>query len=274
MLTTSYLPKILFITPDLIFFHENKEADDKIHEVGRGKKVDYFAKLLNELYHCDFDVHMAQPEYRKLFSFFSARGDQSGCSDIPQYRLHLVRDRAFYYSDDIDVNRDEENIKISIALQREIIHQLIPMIQPDLIHCHDWMTGLIPAAARGLGIPCLFTVYDVRTMQTPLCCIEDMGIDTACFWENLFYDRMPLCYEETRETNPVDFLLSGIHAADYVNAASLGVTSEVSICQTRDNKTVLRQLLRKKCQSGCVSCKYKGSPDTGEYIDIYNALLN
>jgi len=274
MLNSSYLPKILFITPDLIFFHNNKGADDKLREVGRGKKAYFFKNLLNELYQIGFDVHMAQPEYRKLFSFFSARGDQSDHSDIPLNRLHLMRDRVFYYSDDIDVNRDGENIKISIALQREIIHQLIPMIKPDLIHCHDWMTGLIPAAARGLGIPCLFTVYDVRTKQTPLSYIEDMGIDAACFWEHLFYHRMPLCYEETRETNPVDLLLSGIHAADYVNAASLGVASEVSICQAGDNKTVLRQLLRKKCQSGCVSCKYKGSPETREYIDIYNALLN
>jgi glycogen synthase len=217
---------------------------------------------------------MAQPEYRKMFSFFSTRGDQSDCSDIPRNRLHLVRDRIFYYSDDIDVNRDGENIKISIALQREIIHQLIPMIQPDLIHCHDWMTGLIPAAARGMGIPCLFTVYDTRSKQTPLSCIEDMGIDAACFWENLFYHRMPLCYEETRKSNPVDLLLSGILAADFVNAASLGFASEVLICQAGDNKTTLRQLLRTKCQRGCVSCKYKGTPDTREYIDIYNALLN
>jgi starch synthase/alpha-amylase len=174
MLNSSYLPKILFITPDLIFFHNNKGADDKLREVGRGKKAYFFKNLLNELYQIGFDVHMAQPKYRKLFSFFSARGNQSDHSDIPRNRLHLMQDRVFYYSDDIDVNRDGENIKISIALQREIIHQLIPMIQPDLIHCHDWMTGLIPAAARGLGIPCLFTVYDVRTKQTPLSCIEDI----------------------------------------------------------------------------------------------------
>ena len=108
------------------------------------------------------------------------------------------------------MNRDGENVKISIALQREIIHHLIPMIEPDLIHCHDWMTGLIPAAARCMGIPCLFTVYDIRTKQIPLWRIEDMGIDTASFWESLFYHRMPNYYEETREVNPVDLLLSGI----------------------------------------------------------------
>ncbi|MEJ2166905.1 MAG: response regulator, partial [Desulfobacterales bacterium] len=35
--------------------------------------------------------------------------------------------------------------------------------QPDLIHCCDWMTGLIPAAARFYKIPCLFTVQKFDT---------------------------------------------------------------------------------------------------------------
>ena len=24
--------------------------------------------------------------------------------------------------------------------------------RPDIVHCHDWMTGLIPAAARARGV--------------------------------------------------------------------------------------------------------------------------
>ena len=267
------LPRILFITPDLIFFPDNSATDNKVHRVGRGKKIDFFANLVNELYHFGIDIYIAQPEYRKLSSFFSARYDKSGCSDIPRNRLHLVRDRIFYYCDDIDSNRDGDNFKISIALQREIIHHLIPMIQPDLIHCHDWMAGLIPAAARCLGIPCLFTVYDIRSKQIPLCHIEDMGIDAANFWETLFYHRMPICYEETREVNPVDFLLSGINAADCVSAASLGFASELLNCQAGYNKTAFGQLLTEKCKSGCVSYNYHESLNTQEYIDLYNTLL-
>ena len=64
------LPRILFITPDLIFFPDNSATDNKVHRVGRGKKIDFFANLVNELYHFGFDVHIAQPEYRKLFAFF------------------------------------------------------------------------------------------------------------------------------------------------------------------------------------------------------------
>jgi hypothetical protein len=47
-----------------------------------------------------------------------------------------------------------------------------------------------------------------------------------------FISACRLYYEETGENNPVDLLLSGIHAADYVEAASLGFASEVLVCQT------------------------------------------
>ena len=86
------------------------------------------------------------------------------------------------------------------------------------------------------------------------------------------YDNKEKVSEE--QTNPVDFLLSGIYAADYVNAASLGFASEILTCRSADNKTALRKLLTEKCQKGCVSCNCRESLDTREYIDLYNALLN
>jgi starch synthase len=276
MSNPSDMPRILFITPEVIFFPKKKEADNKIYTTKRGKKIEFFAGLLNDLHQFGFDIQIAQPEYRKVFSFLSAGDHRSLCSDIPANRLHLARDRVFYYSDDIDVNCDWDNIKISLAFQREIINHLIPMIQPDLIHCHDWMTGLIPSAAWQFNIPCLFTVSDIRSNKIPLSHAEDMGIDTAHFWESLFYDRLPVFYEETRETNLVDLLLSGIYAADFVNAASLGVASEISAYQSqkKNNKSIFRQLLAEKYERGSVSCcNYNDTINTQEYIDLYEGLL-
>lgn len=276
MSNPSYLSKILFITPEVIFFPKKTGAENGIYSSWRGKKIDFFAGLLLDLYHLGFDIHIAQPAYRKIFSFFSAGDHRSHLSDIPADRLHLARDRIFYYADDIDLNRDWDNIKICLAFQRDIIHHLIPMIQPDLIHCHDWMTGLIPAAARQMNIPCLFTVCDIRSKKIPLWRVEDMGIDTVCFWESLFYDRMPVYFEETRETNFVDLLLSGIYAADFVNAASLGVASEILAYQSQKkyNKSALRQLLAEKYAKGSVSCSnYNDALNIQDYVDVYEGLL-
>jgi hypothetical protein len=71
----------------------------------------------------------------------------------------------------------------------------------------------------------------------------------------------------------VDLLLSGIHAADYVEAASLGFASEVLMCQTVNKKTALGQLLTEKHQVGCVSCKCQESLNIREYIDLFNTLV-
>ena len=93
-------------------------------------------------------------------------------------------------------------------------------MDPDLIHCNDWMTGLIPAAARRLGIPSLFTVHNIHTHDLTLAQIEDRGIDAAEFWPLLYYKRPPMNYEESRSGNLVDSLASGIFAAPFINTVS------------------------------------------------------
>jgi starch synthase/alpha-amylase len=208
-----------------------------------------------------------------LFALFSSGAGRSEDSRIPGHRLHLAHDRAFYYADDIEANPPGDNVKLSLAFQREVIHHLIPTIQPDVIHCYDWMAGLIPAAAKRIGIPCLFTIYDIRSTRIPLWLVEDMGIDVAGFWENLFYQRMPGSYEETRKFNPVDFLLSGIYAADYVNAASMRFAAEVFVRRNSSNTDAFRQLLRKKCEGGCGSADFSGNQTVQEHIGIYRNLL-
>jgi starch synthase len=125
--------------------------------------------------------------------------------------------------------------------------------------------------------PSLFTVYDVRSKKVSLWQVEDVGIDTAYFWESLFYDRMPANYEETRATNSVDLLLSGIFAADYVNAASMSFASEILSCQSNRGYygTAFSQLLADKCKNGSVaSYKYGIAGKAQEYIGLYQVLLD
>ena len=82
-----------------------------------------------------------------------------GCVALPESRIHLGQDRSFYYHPKLFLSTDWENIRIALAFQREVINLIIPEVQPDLIHCYDWMTGLIPAMARCMGIPSLFSMY-------------------------------------------------------------------------------------------------------------------
>ena len=136
------------------------------------------------------------------------------------------------------------------------------------------MTGLIPAAARKIEIPCLFTVQKFGTARSYLSYVEDRGIDAAAFWQHLFYDHYPINYGETRETNPADFLLSGVLAAHFVTTSSSAFLADGSQdqSQSRFTKFPIWQVLVKKIDSGCVMVNQHRA-DTQQYIEIYEIML-
>ena len=204
-------PRILFVTPEAAFMPEGGGSGTNFIRANTGRRGDLQAELILNLFELGADVHVAQPDFREIFANNSWKEKVGDNVKLPGDRVHLAEDRAIFYSKPISSNSEWENIKISLAFQREVINQIIPRAQPDLIHCYDWMTGLIPAAAKKNEIPCLFTVQKFDTARSILSYVEDIGIDAAGFWQNLFYDRYPGSYEQTRDTNPLDLLLSGTY---------------------------------------------------------------
>ena len=135
------------------------------------------------------------------------------------------------------------------------------------------MTGLIPAMAKQEDIPCLFTIQNSDTAKSFLCYIEDMGIDAAAFWRYLFFDRFPANYEETRETNPVDFLLSGISAANFVNISDPVFLPEMSKDRSPHSE-LLGQVLNNKLKSGCAAVGTHIAVESQHHIDLYEKTLH
>ena len=126
--------------------------------------------------------------------------------------------------------------------------------------------------ARRLKIPCLFTFQNLETCKIPLSEIEDRGIDAAAFWHHLFYYRFPSNYEETRETNPADFLLSGIFAADYTIVADPVLLVKIGESLIRFPAAPLGRLLSEKLAVGCnADSNYHAARI--EHLDLYERLL-
>ena len=250
-------PRILLVIPEVAFMPEGGGNRTNFISANAGGFGDFRAELISDLYELGADVHLAQPDFRKIFAI-SSREENVGVSvKLPWNRVHLAEDRTIFYSKPINSNSEWENIKISLAFQREVINQIIPRAQPDLIHCYDWMTGLIPAAAKKNEIPCLFTVQKFDTARSILSYVEDIGIDAAGFWQNLFYDRYPGSYEQTRDTNPLDLLLSGILAASHVNTAGPLLLSKIAEGRSEKIFSPLEQVLAQKWQAGC-ACEIPG----------------
>ncbi len=265
-------PRILFVTPEIIFSPVGSEKNtDYVHSKSNGP-ADFPADLIGDLVERGADVHITQPDYRSVFSDIFHKNHNMASRKFSGTRVHLTEDRSFFYSNCPESNYQWENIKISLAFQREVINHILPQVQPDLIHCHGWMTGLIPAMARRLEIPCIFTFQNLETGKSPLSEIEDMGIDAAAFWQHLFFDRFPVNYEETRATNPADFLLSGIFAADYASVAGPALLVKIGENLIRFPEAPLGKILSEKLAiGGHAATNYLAA--RMHYIDLYERLL-
>jgi len=223
-MTTPQNPRVLVVTPEVTYLPDNMGNMANYLSAKAGGLADVSAALINALFEHGADVHVALPDYRAMFNArrtpVLGKTLNSIQDTVPGDRIHLAEDRAFFYLNHVYSNYAVENARIALAFQREVINNIVPRVRPDLIHCNDWMTGLIPAMARQQGIPCLFTVHNIHTTKLLLAEIEDRGIDAAYFWQNLYYADMAYDYETTREAKPVDLLASGIFAAHFVNTVS------------------------------------------------------
>jgi ADP-glucose type glycogen/starch synthase len=247
-------PRILVVTPEITSLPPGMGNMANRLRAKAGGLADVSASLVGALFRCGADVHVALPHYRRMFHVETAQLVAEELrkykSHLPDERIHLAEDRCFYYRDTV-YSRGDGNVKLALAFQREVINNIIPHVQPDLIHCNDWMTGLIPAAARREGIPCLFTVHNIHTQKLTLSQIEDAGIDAAEFWMNLYYDYPPYNYEESRERNLIDLQASGCFAAHFINTVSPTFLREIVDGWHSFVPDSIRNEIRNKFNAGC-----------------------
>lgn len=225
-------PRILLVTPEISYLPEALGDRAPCVAAKAGTLADVSAALISALVDYGADVHVALPNYRRLFngSVFHLHEEELRKYHrvLPDARIHLAQDRIFYYRDQIYSGQQDEAMRIALAFQREAINHIIPVVQPDLIHCNDWMTGLIPAMAKRRGIRSLFTVHNIHTRTVPLQRIEETGIDAAEFWRNLYLTDMPWDgYEQARAELSVDLLASGVFGAHFVNTVSPRFLEEI-----------------------------------------------
>ena len=248
-------PRILVVTPEITYLPAGMGNMANHLTAKAGGLADVSASLVSALFDHGADVHVALPNFRRMFNIEVTQLINQELrvfkQRIPDSRIHLAEDRAFYYAREIYSGYSDDNLKIALAFQREVMNNIIPEVKPDLIHCNDWMTGLIPAMARRTNIPCLFTVHNIHTRKLTLAEIEDRGIDGAEFWPYLFYDAMPRDYESCRSTIPVDMLASGIFASHFINTVSPTFLKEVADGMHSFVPQNIRQEIASKLQAGC-----------------------
>ena len=249
-------PRILIVTPEITYLPEGMGNLAGKMSAKAGGMADVSASLVAALFDLGADVHVALPHYRRMFHEETAKlvADELRVykSRMPHERIHLAEDRCFYYRDRV-YSQSGANPRLALAFQREVINHVIPEVQPDLIHCNDWMTGLIPAAARRMGIPCLFTVHNIHTHKLTLAQVEDAGIDAAEFWGNLYYDYPPYDYFSARDNDLIDLQASGVFGAHFINTVSPTFLKEIVNGWHGFIPDSIRNEIRNKFNAGCAS---------------------
>ena len=244
-------PRILIVTPELNSSSSLRMRGGQAPRAKAGGLADMCTLLVDALAERGADVHVAMPHFRSLFR------------DEPMIsrRLHLCQDREFYYRRSVYEGGASDNRKAALVFQRDVIHHVLPQVRPDVVHCHDWMAGLVPAAARKMGIKSIFTIHNLHDEQATLAEIEDRGIDAAGFWDCLHYECFPESYVQSRSWNRVSFLPSAVHAADRVNTVSPSFLGEL-MDGRHPGTGQLIDVLRAKHSVGS-ACGIVNAPDAG-----------
>ena len=215
-------PTILIVTPEITYLPKGMGNLAQRMSAKAGGMADVSSSLINALFEQGADVHVALPNYKKMFSNYAKdiheENKEKLAKKLGKTRIHLAEDRIFYHRE--SVYETSENHLAALAFQREVINHIIPKVKPDLIHCNDWMTGLIPPVAKKLGIPCLITVHNIHSEKIKMAEVEDKGVDAAEYWQNYYFDERPYNYESAREHNDLCMMTTGIFAADHVNTVS------------------------------------------------------
>lgn len=250
-------PRILIVTPEITYLPQGMGNMAQRMSAKAGGLADVSASLVSALFNLGADVHVAMPNYRRLF-----QGDVFNLHErelrkyhevLPEAHIHLAEDRIFYYRDRVYSNHADEAMRIALVFQREVINHVVPIVRPDLIHCNDWMTALIPGMARRRGIKSLFTVHNIHTRQVTLAQAEETGIDAAEFWMNLYFSGNPGGYDHARSHVPVDLLTSGIFAAHFINTVSPRFLWEIVEGWHPVVPWSAREEIRNKYHAGCAS---------------------
>lgn len=254
MKSPSKSPRVLIVTPEVTYLPKEMGIIADSLKAKAGGLADVSAALVKALFDQGADVHIALPNYRAIFNDGEEKAMEKSLAPIesmPERRIHLAEDRAFFYRRSVYSPYTDENARISLAFQREVMNNIVRDVQPDIIHCNDWTTGLVPAMAREKGIPCLFTIHNIHTLVRTMGYIEDRGIDAASFWRHLYFTKMIHSYEEGRDRVGVDLLVSAVFAAHFVNTVSTAFLYEMADGWHSFVEAPLREELSNKLNAGC-----------------------
>lgn len=126
------LPRVLIVTPEVAATPAGLSSRAHRLTAKAGGLADVSASLLKGLQDRGAQVHLAVPNYRRIFASDADSSFKDGLAEsaAPESdrRVHLAEDRSFYYRSQI--YGGPEGHLAAIAFQREVINNIITRAAP------------------------------------------------------------------------------------------------------------------------------------------------
>jgi starch synthase len=130
-------PRVLFVTPEISYVPQEMGDAANYLKAKAGGLGDVSALLAASLLRLGADVHLAILDYRSVFNVKLPprlkRDLPHIMREVPDDRIHLAEDRAFFHLNGIYPASRWENTKTAVAFQREVINHIVPRVsaRPD-----------------------------------------------------------------------------------------------------------------------------------------------
>jgi starch synthase len=237
-------PKVLIVTPEVVSLPKGMgNLAEFVTSGSGGGLADISTALVEELREQGVNVHIALPDYKKIFQ--KERGITS--RELAIYRMaddedarktmHFISDPSLDGAESVYHESAGVNIQRAVSLAKGVNQRILPKFRDDkdlIVHCNDWMTGLIPPAVQHLRyiLPgeknwkSLMSFHNIFTMNLTPQEISDRGLnDINYYLRNLHYTNYP--DENNMMNTPVGFLETGMFAADRINTVSETFLEEI-----------------------------------------------
>ncbi len=154
----------------------------------------------------------------------------------------FLADHSFFRSNPELYSGD--GIGFALAFQSEVLNKVIhhPNCEPDLVHTHDWTTGLVAALS---DVPTLHTMHNVHTKTVSMHQIYEAGISL---------DRKDRLWLDNNDPDLVNLQLSAMFSAYHINTPSTGWKNDIIAGDVPENANpFFRELIIQRIEGNTVS---------------------
>lgn len=267
------MKKVLFVSSEAVPYIKTGGLADVVGSLPRYfNRKQYDVRVILPKYACMKDSLL--PELQFVGHFYVNLNWRKQYAGILESKYQGVTyyfvDNEFYFGGPQPYNNIYEDVE-KFAFFSKVALQCLPYIdfEPDIIHCHDWQTGLVPVFLKtSFGSDPYYsrirTVYSIHNMKFQGRWKIREVMDITGLPSQIFNDRELESYGEA------NYLKGGVVYADAVTTVSPTYARDIATPEGGEGLGGLMEA-RSNVLSGIVNGLdyHEYNPETDPYIDTY-----